>query len=105
MSAIRVTRGLGDRPGPDIVDELLTSDAVRVNRGRAEIDKNGSDRVSVSVNGGWIGFIPPCSLVQVNDQEYGSYRGVVDQCTETFRRSSLTEFTADTDLIIEREAD
>ena len=103
MSAIIVKRGLGDRPGPDISAPLLTSDAVRVARGTAELDKNGTDRVMVSINGGHIGFIAPCTFVQVNDAEYGSYRGVVDQCTETFRRTSLTEFTADTDLVVERE--
>jgi len=103
MSSIIVTRGLGDRQGADISETLLTSETVQINRGRAEIDKNSTDRVKVAMSGGHIGYIPPCSLVQVNDSGYGSYRGVVDQCTERFVRTSLTEFNADTDLVIERE--
>lgn len=102
MISVIVKRGLGDRPGPDISDPLITSEQVAVDRGTAEIDKNSTDRAMVPTTGPFIGWIPPCSLVNVTEME-GSWRGVVNRCALTFDIGMDGQFTARTDLEIEKE--
>jgi hypothetical protein len=102
MITVIVKRGAGDRPGPDISDSLITSDQVAVDRGQAEIDKNCSDRAMVPTTGPLIGWVPPCSLVSVTEME-GTWRGVVNKCSLSFDIGSDGQFTARTDLEIERE--
>ena len=103
MTTVIVKRGLGDRPGSDISDPLINSDQIAINRGQAEIDKVCSDRAMVPTTGPFIGWIPPCSLVHVSEME-DSFRGVVHRCALTFDIGEGGQFTARTDLEIEKEA-
>jgi hypothetical protein len=49
MIDIFVVRGLGDKRGEDIVDPLITTVAVALQRGRNELDRQGSGLQEVSV--------------------------------------------------------
>jgi len=102
MSSISVIRLPGNRPGPDIVDPLLATDRLRLARGRAQIDSECSSRETVGVSARHLGWIAPGSLVQVVDLERGTWFGIVDRCEIVYTLQG-TEFTADTNLTIERE--
>lgn len=101
MSEITVIRGLGDRPGPDIVDALLTTDRLKVARGRAEIDAS-TPVVPVAVSHPLAGWIARGTLVEVTDIEYQQYRGMVISPELVYELSSAGEFTATTNLTVER---
>jgi hypothetical protein len=102
MIHVIVQRQSADKPGPDISDPLITSEQVAVARGTAEIDRNSTDRAMVPTTGPFIGWIKPGSLVNVTEIE-GSYRGVVNKCALTFAIDESGQYTANTDLEIERE--
>lgn len=42
---VLVSRSPGDKPGPNIVDSVLTTRDAQTERGRGEINENGVDRV------------------------------------------------------------
>lgn len=68
MSVI-VTRFPGDKPGPNIVDPILKTREAQEERGRQEINTNGSDRVLESGTIIGTGFKKPGSMLQIsNDQ-------------------------------------
>ena len=70
MVWIAVIRGNGDRHAEPIIDQLLTSESVALNRGRNELDKNGF-RFSINtlVCVGRAGFSPG-QLIAVSDAQF-----------------------------------
>jgi len=100
MISIIVERSPADRTGPDIVDPLLTSDAAALERGRVEIDANGSDRNLVTVSGPHRRWIKPGTLMEYHGRR-GTWRGMVTRCGLTLTRSG-DSFTADRSLEMER---
>lgn len=76
MPAAVVKRGLGDRPGDEIIDSALTSDAAIGERGRQEINANDSDRINGS--GTVIGteFLRPGKMTNI-DTSQGSYNAKI----------------------------
>ena len=66
--SVTVIRGLGDKPGENIVSSVLSTQVLQVERGRQEINSHDSDRIQVS--GSVIGteFVPPGSIVQVSEK-------------------------------------
>jgi hypothetical protein len=103
MSGSVVIRGEGDRPGNDITDALLTAPVAQVERGRIEIDKSFSQRVDVSADTVFIGWVAPGSLVQVADNDYGVYPAQVMGITIVVERPALEDFSYTTSFDLERE--
>lgn len=78
MLSTIVQRAPADKRGDDISDILLTTLEAQVARGRAEINRNCSNRRRLSCTVVPLGFIAPGSTVQVADMEQGALHGVVD---------------------------
>lgn len=96
--AVIVSRTPGDKPGPDIVDSILSSDLAQRERGRAEINLHSVDRILES--GTLIGtsFIRPGSLVQIT-----SSREVFKSKVTTFAFTVTNEGNYDAFSSIESE--
>jgi hypothetical protein len=99
---ITVTRGAGDKPGPDIIDPLLTSEPVAVARGRREIDYHSSSRIKEQAQCPKHGFMSTGSLVLITEAEK-QWPGLIRYFSLTLTIDDSGErFTADTGLHIER---
>lgn len=99
--SVLVSRGLGDRQGPDVVDELLTSEVAQIARGRGEINHSSSQRIIEQAQIVKRGFVPTGSLVEVVEAG-GIWRGKVKYFSRT-RTLSGDSYTVDCNLHIERE--
>ena len=100
---IIVTRGAGDRPGPNIVDPLLTSEPAAIARGRREIDHSTAMRSIEQGNCPLLPYIATGSLVHVTEARR-SYRGKLTMWATTIDISEDgREFTAMTSVSIEME--
>ena len=101
MIQITVQRPPGDKPGPDITDQLLTSEPAARERGRIEIDKNSSTRVLVTVSGPYRSWLAPGSLVAYHGRRE-SYSALVRRCALTISRDG-DSFSATRSIELERE--
>lgn len=101
MISVIVQRAPADRPGPDITDPLLTSDAAARERGRNEIDATCSDRALVAVAGPFRRWMAPGTLLGYHGRR-GAWRGMVRRCALTISRDG-DQFSADISLEVERE--
>lgn len=103
MSVMEISRGAGDRPGPDISDPLLTHpDAIRA-RGTHELDAATSG-TTVRVDGHFTGRIPaPGEMREFVDDKGRRRRGMIDEVEVILTRSDLSTFAADCNLTIEAE--
>ena len=101
MQSIIVQRQPADRPGPDISDPLLTAPHAARERGRIEIDREGTDRKLVSVAGPHRAWLAPGSLVEYQGRR-GTWRGMVRRVGVSITRAE-GEFRADHTLELERE--
>ena len=98
-----VQRAPGDRPGPDIVDSLLTSEPAAIARGRREIDHSTAIRSLENGNCPLLPAMETGSLLHVTTAR-GSYRGKLTLWATTIDISEDgREFTATTSVSIERE--
>ncbi len=99
---ITVRRAPADKQGEDIRDELLTSEAVAIARGRREIDSNSTDRQIITCSSPVERYIPTGLLVEVAE-ESGTWRGVSRywSCTMIFDENSCS---VEVRTEIEREA-
>lgn len=99
---ITVTRAPGDRPGPDIIDPLLTTEPVAVERGRREIDYHYSSRTIEQCQCPKHDYLATGSLALVTESAK-QWRGVIRYFSLTLTIDDSGErFTADTGLHIER---
>ena len=103
MINLTVQRPPADKRGPDISDPLILTGPVGRERGRNEIDKNCSNRELVSSTGPCDHFVRPGKIVEVADSEQQTWRGMVTACALVINLEG-NEFTATTNLRIEREA-
>ncbi len=82
MIRVRVIRGPGLRPGQDIVEPLLSgSEAAARERGRIELDANGSPRERMSLEIDPQPGLAPGQLVEVVEMGQSGppvWRGVID---------------------------
>ena len=101
MIQITVQRQPADTPGPDITDQLLTSEPAARERGRVEIDKNSTSRVMVTVSGPYRSWLAPGSLVAYHGRR-GSFPALVRRCALTISRDGET-FSATRSIELERE--
>jgi len=101
---ITVTRPPGNRQGPDIVDELLTSDPAGLARGRREIDHSVTSRTMEACQCPKHDHIETGSLVRITEAAE-RWSGLVRYWSLTLTVDDTGDrFTADTRLTVEREA-
>ena len=103
MSTTPARRGLGDRPGGDISDPLLTHEQARLDRGRYALDVNCCSRMQVRGSGYYSEDLDPGMLVQVANRQGVQRRGLVDEVEDVLTRTDEQSFTADTNIVIEAE--
>lgn len=102
MISVIAQRQPADKPGPDISDPLITSTVVATERGRNEIDANGSARQTVTLD------IEPRSglrinhIVEVQDLEQVAWRGLLTGINLVASRDN-DSVTRTIQVIIERE--
>lgn len=96
---ITVSRSPGDKPGPDIVNPLIATDAVARARGRAEINHNGSSRKVVHGNGPKNTLMLPTFLVEIIKKNV-RYRGILTMYSRSYNRSG-SNFTIDSAVSVE----
>lgn len=97
MIDIIVQRGLGDKPGPDISDPLLSTVPAAIARGTYEIDSAISVYI-VSQRSGFRVGVKLGELVEIHDALQGiSWRGRIVGITHASRGATLW-----TDIDIER---
>jgi hypothetical protein len=101
MISVTVQRAPADKQGADISDNLLTSDAAAVERGRNEIDAVCSNRATFTCTGPHRLFVPPGTVVEYHGRR-SIWRGIVRRCAITLNRDG-SSFTADRAFEIERE--
>lgn len=102
MIRVTVKREPGDRPGPDIVDPLIGSEAVAVERGRKEIDTNCSSRQIVTMR-----ILPRAGLrvnrlIEVQSIKEPPWRGLITEIT--YSAAGGTSPSATMTIKVEREA-
>ena len=99
MIAITVQRGLGVRPGDDIIEPLLGNIAVALSRGRAEIDA-AMDVHPVDLTIAYRSGLQLGQLAEIHDSLQGqSYRGKITGIAHSIDGHAIT-----TRLNIERPA-
>ena len=98
-----VERQPGDRPGPDIVEALLTSEPAAIARGRREIDHSVAMRAIENGNCPLLPYMETGKLIAVTTAR-GSYRGKLTMWATTIDISEDgRDFTATSAVTIERE--
>lgn len=102
MNTVVVERGDGDKPGPEIVDELLGSTALLVERGRNEIDAQCSNRRIVNITGPYRKWLDTGRIVEFHGRR-GCYRGMVIRSALVIKRDGNT-FQADMAVDLECKA-
>ena len=79
MTDLVVVRFLGDKEGDDIVDELLSTDAAALSRGRAELDLRSTAQVDRTVRVPYEIGIELGQTVEVTDELQGqTYIGKIE---------------------------
>lgn len=90
MAEAYVQRGEGLRPGPDIIDPLMATPLVLLERGRAEIDAN-SGLQKVYLTCVYRGGVQAGQLVEVHDSLQGeTYRGKIVGAAYRARGNAVT---------------
>ncbi len=100
MNPVIVERYPGDSQGPDISDQLITTEPVAIARGTAEIDYSCSDRRRITATGPVRDFLAYGDIVEVVDMEEGQYRAMVTDFAVTIDRRKGS-VTAQSSMIIE----
>lgn len=80
MTAVVVQRGIVTRIGNDIVDPLMSDNTLALERGRKELDDNGQEVRSESLQIVYRSGLVPGLLVEVQDQYRGvNWKGKIDR--------------------------
>ena len=104
MSTVVTIRYGGDRTGDDITDSLLSTDAAKVERGRAELDTNAQPMQDTSLGLVYRPGVRPGQLVEVHDGAQGeSYRGKVTSVSYRVRGGSRPDVSLDVGLVRPRD--
>lgn len=101
MINVLVQRAPADKQGPDITDNLLTSEAAAVERGRQEIDASCSNRATLSCSGPYRRWLRPGLLVEYQGRR-SVRRGMIRRSALTITRDNES-FSAQFSLEIEVE--
>ena len=103
MIAVIVQRGAADRPGSDIADELVTTEAVARERGRNEIDANSSSRSMLTCSGPLLEYLSRGKLVELVQRDRQPTRAVTRGWSMTITRQD-DAITVDQTLDLEAVA-
>ncbi len=101
MTDITVSRSPGDKPGPDIVETLLSDPIAARERGRADINHFSSSRKIVNAAGPKNTLMTPCVLTEVIKKAV-RYRGILTMYSRSYNRSG-TVFEIDSAVSIEAQ--
>lgn len=96
MTDIIVQRCNGDRPGPDLVEPLLSSVNAALSRGRAELD-DGTLATSQRVEYAWLDQRLG-STVELDDPIAGNWRGKVTGVQHSISIDETGNISGQTDL-------
>ena len=98
---IRVSRGTASNPGPDIIDELMTTELVGIARGRNELDEHGSNKNNYQLSLPFLTLVLPGALVEVADSGYGAaWRGKANSVSiSTNKHAVLMQLDVEVSLI------
>lgn len=97
---VTVKRGAGNIPYPqDIVDELLTTEAAGIERGRAEINDNDTSRKIIKANGPKNNFMYPTMLVEVR-KGGKTTKGILNMFARTYDKEG-NNFTVTSSVEVE----
>lgn len=102
--SVIVQRAPADFQGQDITDPLIATDAQAIERGRIEIERKYSDRFTVSGTCPLHTYMQPGKIVQVTDLQKGEYQAILRMFSLTIDRQADGNFTAVTNIVMEREA-
>ncbi len=102
--SVIVERSPADNQGADISDPLISIEAQGRERGRREIDKNSTDRVTVSGTCPLHTYMQPGAIVQMTDLQTGQYRAMLKSFSLSIDRQENGSFSAVTNISMEREA-
>lgn len=98
MTDLVVVRFLGDKEGDDIIDELLSTDAAALSRGRAELDFQSTAQVQRSLEIPYEAGLSNGQMVEVTDELQGeTYYGKI---TGLDYRNELAQATVVMSLIV-----
>jgi len=98
---IIVQRGAGDRPGEDILDPLISTVSVALQRGRNELDRQATLKVPARYTTSFRGGRRLGDFIEVEDSLEGQFiRGKVIGV-----RTTITQTSAKTELTIEKVSD
>lgn len=101
---ILVIRPPGDLPGDDIIDPLLSTEAVGVSRGRAELDSRATAKEIVGLQVMYRSNLKTGQLVEIHDALQGiSWKGKITAITH--RITSAASPSIFTELTIEKPSD
>lgn len=103
MMQVTVQRQPANRQGPDIVDPLLVSEPVAVERGRNEIDANCTPRVQVVMETVPLAGVRINRVVEVQDMAAPAWRGLLTGIAIRMSRDG-EQVSASMSLTVEREA-
>ena len=98
---VRVVRQPGDKPAPDIIDPLCTTNQVAIERGRVFLDSNYRNKVAIDGNGPFFEWLPPGKLADIIDHELGSYSSQIISSNISIVRNEY-DFQVDVNLKLER---
>lgn len=103
MSSISVIiqRDDGDVPAPDIIDPLLTSEDVAIQRGTQYIDANHKSKTVLSTNGPYHQWMHPGSLLEVVDSDFAAYKAILTGMGLEIQKSD-SGFSVDANCQIEK---
>ncbi len=93
-----------DRPGPEIVDQMMATRAMAIARGRAEISANHLDRKQIRGTSALRPYMRPGSIVLYTDRDGNQHRCLLRSAACTVSRTGGNDgqtFTATTNVVLE----
>ena len=101
--SVIVQRDDGSIPAEDIIDSLVCSEDVAIQRGTQYIDANHKSKTMISTNGPYHSWMAPGSLLEVVDSSTEKYKaeltGIGIEITKTD-----SDFSCDCNLQLEKVA-
>ena len=91
----------GASPGFDIIDPLITSENVALERGTQYIDAKQKNRVAIRTNGPMRSWVAPCDLAEIIDSQAESYKALIVSVSFKITKAN-DDFKADIDLTMDK---
>ena len=101
--SVIVQREDGNIPGTDIIDPLICSENVALERGTQYIDANHKSKTILSTNGPYHTWMSPGSLVEIVDSDMAAYKVILTGIGIEIQKSD-SGFTCDQNCTFEKVA-